>query len=46
MPGDNRMQKASSKKPIAVYGAIASNLIIAVFNYIVAFLMGSSAMLS
>ena len=46
MPGDKRMQKASSKKPIAVYGAIASNLIIAIFKYIVAFLTGSSAMLS
>jgi len=46
MPGDHHMQKTSSKKPIAVYGAIASNLIIAVFKYIVAFLTGSSAMLS
>ena len=46
MPGDHHMQKTSSKKPIAVYGAIASNLIIAIFKYIVAFLTGSSAMLS
>lgn len=36
----------TSEKPIVIYGAIASNLIIAVFKYIVAFLTGSSAMLS
>ena len=40
------MPKAASEKPITVYGAIASNLIIAIFKYIVAFLTGSSAMLS
>jgi cation diffusion facilitator family transporter len=40
------MHAEKHEKPIAVYGAIASNLIIAVFKYIVAFLTGSSAMLS
>jgi len=41
------MQKeTTSEKPIAVYGAIVANLIIAIFKYIVAFLSGSSAMLS
>jgi len=40
------MKKETYEKPIAVYGAIASNLIIAVFKFIVAFLTGSSAMLS
>ena len=40
------MEQTVSEKPIAVYGAIASNLIIAIFKYIVAFLTGSSAMLS
>jgi len=37
---------AKSGKPITIYGAIISNLIIAIFKYIVAFLTGSSAMLS
>ena len=40
------MDKPTSEKPIAVYGAIVSNLIIAILKYIVAFLTGSSAMLS
>lgn len=40
------MQKETHKKPIAVYGAIVANFIIAVFKFIVAFLTGSSAMLS
>lgn len=40
------MQKETFEKPIAVYGAIVSNLIIAIFKFIVAFLSGSSAMLS
>ncbi len=40
------MKKETHEKPIAVYGAIASNLIIAIVKFIVAFLTGSSAMLS
>jgi len=40
------MQKETHEKPIAVYGAIVSNIIIAIFKFIVAFLTGSSAMLS
>lgn len=40
------MQSKKSERPITVYGAIASNLIIAVIKYIVASLTGSSAMLS
>jgi cation diffusion facilitator family transporter len=40
------MQRETSRKPIAVYGAIASNLIIAIIKYVVAFVTGSSAMLS
>lgn len=40
------MPENSHEKPITIYGAIASNLIIAAFKYIVAFLTGSSAMLS
>jgi len=34
------------ERPITVYGAIASNFIIAVIKYVVASLTGSSAMLS
>ena len=40
------MPREISEKPVAIYGAIAANFIIAVFKYIVAFLTGSSAMLS
>jgi len=40
------MKKETYEKPITVYGAIASNLIIAIFKFVVAFLTGSSAMLS
>jgi cation diffusion facilitator family transporter len=34
------------EKPIVVYGAIAANFVIAAMKYVVAFLTGSSAMLS
>jgi divalent metal cation (Fe/Co/Zn/Cd) transporter len=37
---------AGSKKPIAVYGAIAANAIIAVTKFVAAALTGSSAMIS
>lgn len=37
---------AGSEKPIAVYGAIAANLLIAVAKFTTAFFTGSSAMLS
>jgi len=40
------MRSENSENPITIYGAIASNLIIAVTKYIVAFITGSSAMLS
>lgn len=40
------MTSPSTSKPIAVYGAIASNLIIAVLKFIVAGITGSSAMIS
>ncbi|MGI9046666.1 MAG: cation diffusion facilitator family transporter, partial [Burkholderiales bacterium] len=37
---------ASSDKPIAVYGAIAANLLIAIAKFTAAFFTGSSAMVS
>ncbi|MCD9122845.1 hypothetical protein [Cupriavidus sp. UGS-1] len=37
---------ASRKSPLAIYGAIAANLAIAVTKFIVASVTGSSAMLS
>jgi cation diffusion facilitator family transporter len=40
------MTENHSKKPVAVYGAIASNLSIAVVKFIAAAITGSSAMLS
>jgi len=40
------LKNNTHEKPIAVYGAIVSNLIIAISKFIVAFLTGSSAMLS
>jgi cation diffusion facilitator family transporter len=40
------MKKEASESPITIYGAILSNLIVAVVKYIVAFVTGSSAMLS
>ena len=35
-----------NEKPIAVYGALASNLVIAIFKFIVAAITGSSAMVA
>lgn len=40
------MPSSSGKKPIAVYGAIGANFVIAVTKFIAAFSTGSSAMLS
>lgn len=46
MSKTNSKQKNPHEKPIAVYGAIVANLVIAIFKFIVALLTGSSAMLS
>lgn len=40
------MSAKDAKKPITVYGAIASNMIIAILKFVVAFITGSSAMIS
>ena len=40
------MSGETARKPITIYGAIASNLIIAITKYILAFITGSSALLS
>ena len=44
MPSESSQE--SHKKPIAVYGAIAANLIIAVTKFVAAFITGSSSMIS
>ena len=36
----------ASEKPVAVYGAITANLLIAVAKFVAAFFTGSSAMVS
>jgi cation diffusion facilitator family transporter len=45
-PGVRDMASQTGERPITVYAAIASNLVIAVSKFVVAFITGSSSMLS